>query len=357
MLDHRFALLGARATDVSASLETNHGGGTAGGIDAARAKRFRDLTTELPAEHVGRYRVIEWHSDFTSGYRWDPAAYYLDVRVAPVAGADIKIPRELSRFQHVGLLGAAGTTDGFRRRAGIEAALELMDWIAANPVRRGVNWASPMDVAIRAVNWIWALRLFADVFVSLPQTTSHVTKSLYEHALHLEKNLEFARERTTNHYLANVAGLLYVGASFPQFPESDQWLHFALQELVSETTRQVYPDGAGYEASTHYHRLAAEMLLSCAALAERLPLDRRRRLYARGANALPSGPPLRPLVESDVATPDRGRLLPDGFYDRLSRMAEFTAALTKPNGRVPQFGDNDSGRLHKLSSTDHEDVR
>jgi hypothetical protein len=38
-------------------------------------------------------------------------------------------------------------------------------------------------------------------------------------------------------------------------------------------------------------------------------------------------------------------------------MAEFTAALTKPNGLVPQFGDNDSARVHKLRPRVDDDVR
>ena len=40
--------------------------------------------------------------------------------------------------------------------------------------------------------------------------------------------------------------------------------------------------------------------------------------------------------------------LPSDFYKTLRLMVEFTAALTKPNGLVPQIGDNDSARLHKL---------
>ena len=36
------------------------------------------------------------------------------------------------------------------------------------------------------------------------------------------------------------------------------------------------------------------------------------------------------------------------FHQSLMRMVEFTACLTKQNGMVPQFGDNDSARAHKL---------
>ena len=36
----------------------------------------------------------------------------------------------------------------------------VRSWIAANPPGTGVNWACTMDVALRAVSWIWALTLF-----------------------------------------------------------------------------------------------------------------------------------------------------------------------------------------------------
>ena len=35
--------------------------------------------------------------------------------------------------------------------------------------------------------------------------------------------------------------------------------------------------------------------------------------------------------------------------DRLYKIGRFTADITKPNGEVPQFGDNDSGRFFKFS--------
>jgi hypothetical protein len=316
-------------------------------------RRFSALTREFAPEAVRDYRPIDWHRDVASGYRWNPDDYYLDVRIAPVPGAEIKIPRELSRFQHLPVFGCSD-----RGEDHVEAILQMLDWIASNPVRRGVNWASTMDVAIRAVNWIWALRFFEERLASLPHVAWSIARSLYEHALHIEANLEYYREGTSNHYLANVAGLLYIGCAYPEFPDADRWVAFALQELVSEMQRQVYDDGADFEASTHYHRLVAETFVSCAALAERLPSRRRARIQ----NCPPSrgpGPGLRPLRASGVTLTPDGPVLPPLFYERLAAMGHFTAALTKSNGRVPQFGDNDSGRLHKLTpgSSDPRDHR
>ncbi|HVL68416.1 MAG TPA: alginate lyase family protein [Vicinamibacterales bacterium] len=311
---------------------------------------FLHAARELPPARVRSYVPVEWHTDYASGYRWDPSLHYLDIRVAPAAGVDIKWPRELSRFQHVGAL-ACARPEG----AAEEFLLQVLDWIDANPVRRGVNWASAMDVAIRAVNWIWGLALFARELDRYPAAVREVRRSLHEHGVHLSRNLEYYEECTTNHYLADIAGLLYIGAACPESPEADTWLRLALQELVSESERQLWADGADFEASTHYHRLVVETFLSCAALAERLPMARRLRLAASSA-PWRGRPVLRPFRTSGVHLGE-GRVLPSAFYDRLERAAEYTAALTKPNHLVPQIGDNDSARLHKLTPVPGHDSR
>lgn len=320
--------------------------------DPQRRVQMAQLGSDLPASAIASYQPIDWHRDLRSGFAWDPRQFYLDVRVAPIAGADIKFPRELSRFQHVGAL-ARAAGDG----AALEFLLQVLDWIAANPPRRGVNWACTMDVALRAVNWIWGLRLFEREVTRYPAALRLVARSLREHGRHIEDNLEYYEECTSNHYLSNVAGLVYVGAAYPDFPESDRWLMFGLQELVSEMDREVYSEGADYEASTHYHRLVAELFASCSALAERIPPARRARLAQVDVRAHRVRPRLRPAIDSGLNLNAVGPVLPAQFYARLARMAEFTAALTKPNGLVPQFGDNDSARIHKLLPRADADVR
>lgn len=312
---------------------------------------FASLTEGLPADLLSTYQPIEWHSDFTSGYRWDPMTPHAQIRYAPEPGVEIKIPRELSRFHHIGALGHAGS-----ERHAVEFLLQTADWIAANPLGRGVNWASAMDVGIRAVNWVWGVRMLAHRLDRFPRSVAVIGRSLRQHGQHITENLDFYQESATNHYLANIAGLVYIASACPDFPESDRWLHFGLHQLVSEMSRQVYPDGMDFEASTHYHRLMAEMFLSTAVLVERLPPERRGRIAALPLRGRRGELRLQPLSEVGLKPHLDGHVLPGWFYERLLNMVEITAALTKPNGRVPQFGDNDSGRLHKLGA-DPEDAR
>ncbi len=313
---------------------------------------IRYIASEMPAQTVRKYIPIDWHCDYKSGYRWDDQLLYLDVPLSPIAGADIKIPREMSRFQHIGEMFYAD-----KEVAANEFFLQLIDWITANPVKRGVNWASTMDVAIRAVNWIWGLRFFEKEISLYPRVDAAISKSLIEHGRHIYKNLEYYEECTGNHYLSNIAGLIYISARIPDYKDSDQWLLFGIQELISEMNRQVYHDGFSHEASSSYHRLVTELFLSTSVLVERIPEQRRQKLQAVKIKKHSIKPKLKSAEKNKINLILPGAILPSAFYKKLQLMVECTSALTKPNGLVPQIGDNDSARLHKLVSHQNKDIR
>ena len=77
---------------------------------------------------------------------------------------------------------------------------------------------------------------------------------------------------------------------------------------------QVHSDGGDFESSIPYHRLALELFLAGALLCR--------------AN---------------------GVTLPTSFWAKLERMFEFILFVTRPDGKVPQVGDADDGRLFILS--------
>ena len=47
------------------------------------------------------YTPIDWQKDFKSGYRWSAKESYRPIKIAKEYGADIKVPWELSRLQHL----------------------------------------------------------------------------------------------------------------------------------------------------------------------------------------------------------------------------------------------------------------
>jgi uncharacterized heparinase superfamily protein len=253
---------------------------------------------------------IDWLADFKSGRRW-PLHHGSLLRVAYGDGSDIKVPWELSRFQHLPLLAAASRQTGERRYLD-EIGAQLQSWIAANPVELGPNWASTMDVAIRAANWVAALALCADE-ASREPWFEPTLKSLLLHGRFVRSHLEWSEARG-NHYLSDVVGLLPVAALFSGGWEGRAWAEWAAGELVSEMEHQVRADGCAHEASTAYHRLVAELFLC-------------------GTQA------------ADALVPGR---IPDSYRERLERMLGFVRDYTRPDGLAPQIGDADDGRFLPL---------
>jgi len=314
-----------------------------------QARRIWDLVSQ-------DYDPIDWHRDMKSGYRWHADAWYREIEYGSLAGMDVKIPWELARGQHMPLLAWAYAAsiagrEGFEptERYQKEFRDAVLDFTATNPPRCGVNWVCTMDVAIRSVNHLLAFDLFRAAGAVFDDEFEKVlSRSALEHGRHIVTNLEWSPDLRANHYLADVCGLLIIAAYLPRTRETDAWLAFAVQELVSEVKHQFNPDGSGFEASTAYHRLSAEMVVYVSAYLLGLSDDKREALRAYDPSAIEGPVPLKPgLVELDSAW----------LAERLERMAFFAMDVTKSDGRIVQIGDNDSGRFVALGRSFDEDLR
>jgi len=301
------------------------------------------------------YTPVDWQLDFKSGYRWSEKAWYRDISYAYGPGVDIKVPWELARLQHLPWLGLAqaltsqsGSTSPAYAR---EFRNQGLDFIANNPPGFGVNWRCTMDVAIRAANMLLAYDLLRIGGVVFDEEFDAVfVRSIQEHGRHIVANLESLEELHGNHYIANIAGLAFISAYLPRSAETDAWLAFSTQELVREVAHQFNADGTNFEASVCYHRLSAEMVLFATALLSNLPPGKREALVSYDRNMLQTRPSLdaSPVAMYSVPGNERHTPFPEWYWERLEKMAEFTMHLTKPDGIVTQFGDNDSGRFFKL---------
>lgn len=308
------------------------------------------------------YQPIDWQLDFKSGYRWREDVWHRDIVFAQWLGVDVKVPWELSRLQHLPTLALAAHfaqtgTPGFDPASRYAQAFrdQVLDFIATNPPGFGVNWACAMDVGIRCANLLVAHDIAAASGVELDEAFECIfATSILAHARHIASNLEWSPVYRGNHYLANVVGLLFAAAYLPESDEANGWLLFATQELLNEVDYQFHDDGSNFEASVCYHRLSSEIVLWAFALLANLPahklsvLTDPRRHAVRKMPRLAHRPfPLHPIPGSDIASP-----VPPWCWERLSKMADFTEALTRPDGLVVQFGDNDSGRFISLCSSE-----
>jgi hypothetical protein len=363
-LNHRFDLLGSGWTDVhygmrcrglegvryeqAPAVDADRDGrwlsGRVNPANLAEARRLWQLL-DLPG-----YRPIDWQIDFKSGYRWREEDYFLDIEYGGAAGADIKLPWELARMQHLPwlaiacLLARAGLP-GFApaARYAEEVRSQILDFLATNPPRFGVNWRCPMDVAIRIANWLLALDILMGAGIDYDAPFCRVVKrGVLEHARHIAAHLEWSEAGRSNHYLANIAGLLFAAAYLPRTAETDAWLAFAIQQLDVEIGNQFGVDGGNFEGSTAYHCLSAEMAVYAMALVLGLPEEKLAALSAYDHRAIQVRPPFR-----------SGPMRPPTSFPRIAAMADFLRATTKPSGGILQVGDTDSGRLFKLHPVWH----
>lgn len=266
-------------------------------------------------KQIGR---IPWHFDFKAGVSWDPETFFSDISVGTVEGVDIKVPWELSRSNHLISFGQSYLLtknekylEGFRNH--------ILDWIESNPVKFGVNWSCPMDIALRACNWIFAYEFFSTSFNLDDDFLSKFLGSLWEHGNHIYQYREWNAEVSSNHYLSNLLGLFYIGT----FLGVSEWVQFAIKEFSKHIFIQTFDDGFDFEGSTSYHRLVLEIFFFYALA------------HDRNLDSKLSGP----------------------FLKRLDCMMESLQQMLYPNGQAVFIGDNDSGRVHRLSQSPEKDFR
>lgn len=364
-LSHQFDILGSGHVDVGY-------GGEADGLENVRYVKPTEFTSgSIPKEpwrQVSRasrararrifqliddpeYQPIDWQWDMRSGYRWSAKTHWQRLRIGMDRGADIKMPWELSRMQHLPQLAFAAllSLEGHPHFAppGVyvaEIRNQMLDFLATNPPRHGACWGCPMDVSIRAANWVVAIGLLNGVGLTLDaECMGEVLGGLKEAATFVTQNLEWAERGRSNHYLADLAGLLFTSAALPRSPTTRTWMNFAAREMCSECIVQFHKDGGNYEGSTSYHRLSGELATYTIALTEGLAarepdIFKTIEPTTLDAMGVPLSDPAQPIDQILAKT-----------TERLSSVLRFTHAMARPDGTIIQIGDTDSGRLFKLA--------
>ena len=254
---------------------------------------------------------IDWNLDPLCRYDW-PLAHHADINLIRDDGSDARVVWELNRMAQLITLGRAyAVTDN--QRFSTEFFRQLASWREQNPVGRGVNWNCAMEVALRAINLLATFELFLRAPQMNEAELAELLRMFDQHGAHIRRNLEYSHIATSNHYLADVTGLLWLGVLLPELDSAREWREFGLQELLSEMDKQLCPDGADYEASTGYHRLKLELFLYSFVLCHINAID-----------------------------------IEQKYWDKLRGMIEYVRAYLRPDGRAPLIGDSDSGQMFPL---------
>ena len=240
---------------------------------------------------------IDWRRDYIHG-RTTGTDYFRFVPYLDFARAgDHKIVWELNRHQHLVTLAQAYLLEPGPQYLA-EIAAQLASWREQNPFLRGMNWASALEVAFRALSWLWVDHLVGRDLA--PEVRRSLHESLYQHAAYLEHNLSTYFSPNT-HLVGEGVALYALGLKFPDSP----WRALGERIVTEELARQVQDDGSHFEQSTYYHVYALDFFL----------------LYDHLAGH------------------------PASFREKLEKMAHYLAAITTPGGTLPLLGDDDGGRL------------
>jgi uncharacterized heparinase superfamily protein len=245
---------------------------------------------------------VDWRRDYHHGVS-SPLRYFRFVRYLDFAAVgDHKVVWELNRHQHLVLLAQAFLLT--QERAYLDEIHEqLQSWLRQNPFPFGINWTSALEVAFRALSWLWLEHL---VGAELDRRVrARLLKSLYRHGCFLEHNLSVYFAPNT-HLLGEAVALHALGMLLPEWPRAVQWRSLGREWTHRQMETQVRPDGSHFEQSSYYHVYALDMFL------------------------------FHLVLEPEA---------PASFRQSVQKMARYLECLMGPARRLSWFGDDDGGRF------------
>lgn len=272
---------------------------------------FRELDFGAP---------VDWHLEPVSGKRSELVHWSRINELDAEGSGDKKIVWELNRCQHFVDLGRAYVLTGDERFAATFAQ-QLTGWLDQNPPKRGINWVSSLEVAYRAIAWIWALRLFRGAERLTPDLLERATGSLYLHGRHLERFLSTYSSPNT-HLTGEALGLFYLGIALPELERARVWRDTGAIILNAAIREHVRGDGVYFEQSTYYHRYTTDFYTHFMVLSSRNDLG----------------------FDSDTKR-------------QLAGMLEYLLYVARADGTTPLIGDDDGGRLLPLDQRPRDDFR
>jgi len=236
---------------------------------------------------------IDWHLDPVHGKRAPRKPWYRIPFLDFDQIGDHKIIWELNRHQHFVTLAQAGFCDEIRA--------QWTHWQSENPYPIGINWASTLEVAFRALSWLWVRHFIGDFHDDL-------LPALHLHGWYIERFLSTYYSPNT-HLLGEGVALFAIGLLCPQIADAPRWQSLGWSIVLKQAETQVRPDGFHFEQSVYYDIYALDFFRFA------------RDLAARNALAIPPS-----------------------FDGIIAKMTEALAAISQA-GRPPNFGDDDGGRV------------
>src|SRR5262245_45939434 len=212
---------------------------------AALARRAEPLAAhrfsffDLDERHLGD--PVDWNRDHASR-RPTPLGFAggIDYRDARLAG-DAKVVWEPNRHHQLVVLGRAYRATGAMRFAAAGAE-QLDSWLRQCPFGRGMNWRSPLELAVRLINWIYFAELVRDSGALAGPLRARWLDSVYLHVWEITR--KYSRgSSANNHRIGEAAGVLVATSCLPELAGAVGWRAQSRRILCEEIEAQTYADG------------------------------------------------------------------------------------------------------------------
>jgi hypothetical protein len=279
------------------------------------------------AEQVARHRLsffdlldhdlgdpIDWNRDHGSGrkapLRFAPLVDYRDYEVT----GDAKVVWEPNRHHHLVVLGRAYRATGDVRFAAVLVE-QLESWLEQCPFGRGMNWRSQLELAIRLINWVWAIDLIRESGLVTGKFQSRLRHAAYLHLWEITR--KYSRgSSANNHRIGEAAGVFIASSYFCELDRGGRWQRESRQILGEEIIAQTYPDGCSREQAVGYQMFVLQFLLLAAIVARKTGED-----------------------------------FSGTYWSRLERMLDFLGTLSEGGSALPMIGDSDDGYVLDLGDS------
>ncbi len=252
-----------------------------------------------------------WHAGFQTANEW-PRTFAYDLRYKQNDEiGDARTNWELNRHFQWALLAKDYFFSGDRRYLDELRALHD-DWCRENPFLIGISWTSVMEVAIRAISWMYALAFLKKAGCKDTAWLDSLQNGIVNMLTHVARHR--SRFSSANNHLVVEAAAMTIGGYALSY---GSWREQGLRILTEELPRQNYSDGVNKEMSLHYQAFVLEA-------------------YALTAHCVRAN----------------GEDVPGSWLSHMDSMCRFICHSSFDGQSVIAFGDDDEGKVLDLEGGD-----
>ncbi len=177
-----------------------------------------------------------------------------------------------------------------------------------------MNWRSPLELAIRLINWVWAIDLIRDSSLVTPSVLKELLPVVYLHLWEITRKYSQGSS-ANNHRIGEAAGVFIATQYFPILDSRGNWNEQSKVILGEEIHAQTSLDGANREQAFGYHLFVLQFLLFSGLVARRAHND-----------------------------------FPASYWSQINKMLCFVGTLSEGGDSVPSYGDCDDGYVLDLGN-------